>query len=273
MMIKIERASPPEDTGLDKKRKKELRRIRELAESGELKSKDFKALWSEAKVKKFLYESQYGKCCYCERWRDKIEVDVEHFRPKAEVEEAEDHPQGNAQKDLQRARARPRELAGERHPGYWWLAYSWENLLIACKTCNQKYKKSKFPLKHGSERAYGENSDLGKEDPILINPLEEDPEEFIEYDLSAKLMAKAVGKCERGRRMVADELTGINDKKVMEERAHMYKWGYRICCAHLKNKQDSKLRSMGSESLRTYISRRSEFSGFARFYFRKKGFI
>lgn len=170
MMIKIERASPPEDTGLDKKRKKELRRIRELAESGELKSKDFKALWSEAKVKKFLYESQYGKCCYCERTRDKIEVDVEHFRPKAEVEEAEDHP------------------------GYWWLAYSWENLLIACKKCNQKYKKSKFPLKQGSERAYGENSALDEEKPILINLLEEDPEKFIDYDTeNLQFMGKAAG--------------------------------------------------------------------------------
>ena len=248
MMIKIERVSPPEDTGLDKKRKKELRKIRKLAESGELKSKDFRALWSEAKVKKFLYESQYGKCCYCERKRDKIEVDVEHFRPKAGVEEAEDHP------------------------GYWWLAYNWENLLIACKKCNQEYKKSKFPLL-GSERAYGENSDLAKEEPILINPLEEDPEEFIEYDLSAKLMAKAVGKCERSRRMVADELTGINDEEVMKERAHMYKREYRICCAYLKNNQNSELRLMGNESLCTYICRRSEFSGFARFYFRKKGFI
>lgn len=247
MMIKIERASPPEDTELDKKRKKELRKIRKLIESGELKSNDFRSLWSDAKVKKFLYESQHGKCCYCERTRDKIEVDVEHFRPKAEVEEAEDHP------------------------GYWWLAYSWENLLIACKKCNQKYKKSKFPLKHGSERAYEENSDLGKEEPILINPLEEDPEEFIEYDLSAKFMAKAVGKCERGRRMIADELTGINDEKVMEERAQMYK-EYRIC-AYLKNNGNSEQRSMGSESLCTYISLCSEFSGFARFYFRKKGLI
>ena len=170
MMIKIERASPPEDTGLDKKRKKELRKIRKLAESGELKSKDFRALWSEAKVKKFLYESQYGKCCYCERKRDKIEVDVEHFRPKAGVEEAEDHP------------------------GYWWLAYNWENLLIACKKCNQEYKKSKFPLKQGSERAYGENSALDEEKPILINLLEEDPEKFIDYDTeNLQFMGKAAG--------------------------------------------------------------------------------
>ena len=247
MMIKIERESPPKDTGLDKKRKKELRRIRKLAESGELKSKDFRSLWSsDPKVKKFLHGSQHDKCCYCERTRDQVEVDVEHFRPKAEVEEA------------------------ENHPGYWWLAYSWENLLVACKTCNQKYKKSKFPLRDESKRAWEESSDLGKEEPMLINPLEEDPEEFIEYDLSAKFMAKAVGKCERGRKTV-DELTGINDERVMQKRAQMAK-EYRIC-AYLKNDSRGELRSMGDESLRTYVSRRSEFSGFARFYFGKKGFI
>ena len=244
MMIKIERVSPPGGTGLDKKRKKELRRIRKLTESGELKSKDLRPLWSEPKVKNFLYGSQHGKCCYCERTRDKVEVDVEHFRPKAEVEGA------------------------ETHPGYWWLAYSWENLLIACKTCNQIYKKSKFPLKPGSKRACGENSDLGKEEPILINPLEEDPEEFIEYDLSVKFMAKAVGKCERGRQTV-DELTGINDEMVMQERAQMAN-EYRIC-AYLKNNSCSELRSMSGENLCTYISRRSEFSGFAKFYFKKMG--
>lgn len=71
--------------------------------------------------------------------------------------------------------------------------------------------------------------------------------------------------------MVADELTGINDEKVMEKRAQMSN-EYRIC-AYLKNNEDSEIRSMSNESLHTYISRCSEFSGFARFYFRKKGLI
>ena len=119
-----------------------------------MKSRHFKNIWSDPKVKKFLYESQYGKCCYCERTQDKRATDVEHFRPKVEVEEAEDHP------------------------GYWWLAYSWRNLLIACKICSQEYEKSKFPLKPGSKRACEENSALDEEKPILINLLEEDPREI-----------------------------------------------------------------------------------------------
>ena len=248
-MIKIERGKHPQNTALDKRREKELRKIRELASSGELESKHFNGkLWS-GEVKKFLHKSQHGKCCYCERTRDKGETDVEHFRPKAEVEEK------------------------ENHPGYWWLAYSWGNLLIACKRCNQQYKKSKFPLKDGSKRAYTEDSDLSEEKPFLINPLEEDPELYIDYDFPSsvrerQLMIKAVGKDERGKKTV-DELTGINDRKVMEKRADKLK-DYRGW-AYLKNNGSDECRSEANERLREYVSPSSEFSGFARFYFENEG--
>ncbi len=245
-MIKIERGSPPKNTAIDKRREKELRKIRKLAESRKLKSGHFENLWSDPKVKDFLYESQYGKCCYCERKRDKRETDVEHFRPKAEVKEA-----------------------GEKHQGYWWLAYSWGNLLIACKTCNQQYKKSQFPLKNEEKRAYTENSGLGEEEPFLIAPLEENPELFIDYDLGeTRLMAKAMGKCERGEKTI-NELTGINDRKVMEKRADKLK-DYRVW-AYLKINGNDELKSEADERLREYISSCSEFSGFAKFYFKKEG--
>ncbi|MYB26149.1 MAG: hypothetical protein F4X32_01425 [Candidatus Dadabacteria bacterium] len=245
-MIKIEREESPENTALDKEREKELRKIRKLAKSGKLKSKHFKSLWSDPKVKDFLYKSQHGKCCYCERKRDKRETDVEHFRPKAKVEGVK-----------------------EDHQGYWWLAYSWQNLLIACKTCNQEYKKSKFPLKKEKKRAYTENSDLGEEEPLLINPLKEDPELCVDYDLKeTRFMAKAIGKCERGEKTI-NELTGINDRRVMEERADKLK-DYRGW-AYLKNNGDEESRSEADERLREYISPYSEFSGFARFYFEKEG--
>ena len=96
-MIKIERENPPKGTTLDKRKKEELQKLKELVEKGELKSKSFNnRLWSDNAVKGFLYESQNHKCCYCERQRDKREMDVEHFRPKAKVEE------------------------NSKHPGYWW---------------------------------------------------------------------------------------------------------------------------------------------------------
>ena len=256
-MIKIERGKIPRGTALDKKRKGELSAIRKLAESGNLRSRHFKKIWSDPKVKKFLYESQHGKCCYCERKHDEKRVsDVEHFRPKAEVEEAEDHP------------------------GYWWLAYSWENLLIACKTCNEEYKKSKFPLKDESKRAYTERFDIDKEEPIMINPLKEDPELLIDYDFpaeadfSGKPMVKAVGKCMRSKKTV-DGLTGINDENVMLERADKLEYYETVVIAELALRElerADKLKYI-DKRVRDCVSSRSEFSGFARFYFRKKGFI
>jgi len=244
-MIKIERGNPPTETIIDKRREEVLRKIRELAESGELRSAEFKTtLWSNPKVKNFLHESQHGKCCYCERTRDQKDFDVEHFRPKAEVKEIRDHP------------------------GYWWLAYSWENLLVACKACNQK-KSSHFPLKDERKRAYGENCNLGEEEPFLINPLEEEPELFIEYDIrETGLMVKALGKCERGRKTV-NELTGINDRKVMEERADKLK-DYRVITLLLLDEREER-RSLAKKRLQEYVSPCHEFSGFAKFYFRKDG--
>ena len=254
-MIRIERGEPPKGNRLDERREKELQKIRKAVKSG--KSYRFETLWSDRKVKKFLHRSQHGKCCYCERKRDeKRDSDVEHFRPKARVEGA-----GN-------------------HLGYWWLAYNWENLLIACKTCNEEYKKSKFPLKDESKRAYTEKSDIDKEEPIMINPLKEDPELLINYDFlaeadfSGKPMVKAVGKCMRSKKTV-DGLTGINDENVMLERADKLEYYETLVIAELALRElerADKLKYI-DKRVRDCVSSRSEFSGFARFYFRKKGFI
>ena len=73
-------------------------------------------------------------------------------------------------------------------------------------------KSTHFPLKDERKRAYGEKCDFEEEEPFLINPLKENPELFIDYDVEEKsrLMVKAIGRCERGEKTV-NELTGIND--------------------------------------------------------------
>lgn len=97
-----------------------------------------------------------GKCCYCERKRDiYLERDVEHYRPKKGVK-------------------------GIDHLGYWWLAYDWNNLLIACKTCNSRYKGTQFPLVEPDSRVF-EEGDITGERPFILNPAIEDPEPFISY--------------------------------------------------------------------------------------------
>src|SRR5215468_8122036 len=69
-----------------------------------------------------------NKCAYCEEKLSGQPGDVEHFRPKGRVCDATfrqvfiDHPRWG------------RNIA---HPGYYWLAYDWDNLLPSCADCNR----------------------------------------------------------------------------------------------------------------------------------------
>ena len=121
-------------------------------------SKDFAALWSRPAVREALFGMHNGRCCYCERLRDRArESDVEHFRPKTAVS----------------------DKSPER-PGYWWLAYEWTNLLFACKTCNEEYKKTQFPIR--GERAMAPDDSLDDEAPWLLDPCTDDIEHTMAYD-------------------------------------------------------------------------------------------
>ncbi|MDQ2687964.1 MAG: hypothetical protein M3Y28_08875, partial [Armatimonadota bacterium] len=68
-------------------------------------------LYADPTVKQALMDAQHGKCCYCERVIGE-DGDVEHFRPKAAVCQGAGLPQET--------------------PGYYWLAYDWDNFLLAC---------------------------------------------------------------------------------------------------------------------------------------------
>ncbi len=112
-------------------------------ERGCPRSEDFKPkVWGEFKV--FLLEHVFhDKCAYCETSVKKARQpgDAEHYRPKLRVDVPPD--------DGGRTRRAEAEGAdGEvcDHPGYFWLAYWWENLLPACITCNRNEKRNLFPV-------------------------------------------------------------------------------------------------------------------------------
>ena len=107
-----------------------------------------------------LIDAQHGKCCFCET-RIREEGDVEHFRPKGGLR--------------QEARARLEK------PGYYWLAYDWNNLLLACSVCNQRHKKNLFPLVDPGKRVHIHSGDVSQEKPVFINPAETDPAGYIAF--------------------------------------------------------------------------------------------
>src|SRR5262249_21376268 len=114
-----------------------------------------------------------GRCAYCESYiSDFQHGDMEHFRPKKAVTDENDAPILVTRPDGSKC----------AHPGYYWLAYQWSNLLPSCITCNQPGdngigKRNRFPLQ-AANYAIAENQ-IEKEKPLLINPIDpndDDPE-------------------------------------------------------------------------------------------------
>jgi len=112
-------------------------------------------------VWKSLSRAQYNKCCYCEsKFLATSYGPVEHYRPKGAVQQAP------GQK--------------KEYPGYYWLAYDWNNLLFSCTACNTK-KRELFPLIDKKARARSHHDDVTMEQPLLINPTVEDPRDHIRF--------------------------------------------------------------------------------------------
>lgn len=118
------------------------------------------AIYGHSSVKSVLKKAQHNKCCFCER--DQIEEfgAVEHFRPKAAFKSK-----------------RKQKLI---KPGYYWLAYKWDNLFFVCGNCNSsKYKGNLFPLVNEARRVRTHAGNITQEDPLLIHPVHKDPRDHI----------------------------------------------------------------------------------------------
>lgn len=139
-------------------------------------------LYANQRVQDQLLVFFHGKCAFCEDFRNNERKEdgkpdwdwqTEHFRPKAGVSE------------------------DKTHHGYYWLGYECTNFLISCYTCNQQYKGTQFPIMQGTTRLtvdhFIENGRLETnrcsifhnifemEEPVLINPVKDKPQEFIEF--------------------------------------------------------------------------------------------
>jgi uncharacterized protein (TIGR02646 family) len=166
--------------------KKELDEVRAHRTQQKPGSFTFK-LYKHDEVKQRLHQLFHGKCAYCETfYAANGPVDVEHFRPKGAIAEA------------------------PLHPGYWWLAMKWDNLLPSCIDCNRKRrqklvdgqttleqlwenstikalqelgsgKKDSFPV--SGTYVDQENGDFSVELPLLINPCNDDPSQFLKFNV------------------------------------------------------------------------------------------
>jgi hypothetical protein len=138
-------------------------------------------LYKEQKAALFAQDrNYYGKCAYCETLITANQPgDVEHYRPKGRIT------------DSSNRRVLIKDAAGVDvpHPGYYWLAYDFANLLPGCMDCNRPSsgnsggvligKWDQFPVNGMHATNPGEEM---QEDPLIINPINDDPENHLEID-------------------------------------------------------------------------------------------
>lgn len=150
----------------------------EAGQGSEVKSSVYKGERYDIKYTVYMNRHNlfYGKCAYCES--DILADqpgDIEHFRPKNEVRDS------NNELVLIEG-----DNGQEPHPGYYWLAYDWHNLLPSCRDCNSITKKktqgrrigkgNRFPVRRFRATVPSEE---GREEPLLINPVLQNPQEHL----------------------------------------------------------------------------------------------
>jgi hypothetical protein len=160
----------------------------------------------------FLFEAFYRKCAYCEaQASSNYPIQVEHYRPKASV------TQGRK---------------ATNHPGYFWLAYEWWNLVPSCAYCNTDHtdpirgrthpgKKNEFPV--GRERVHEPPDDpeewqdsLSEEEALLLNPYFDDPEDHMDFEPKTGM---AFPIDERGKATI--EICDLNRPSLCEKRLEL----------------------------------------------------
>ena len=139
-----------------------------------------KSIYASGAVKDALLASHKGKCCYCETKIETPYADahVEHWRPKLSWRQ---------------------DREGKScWPGYYWLAYNWENLLLSCSFCNRDNKKDLFPLKDPAKRARNHRMKVEHERPAILKPDGDlDPRDHIAFDGD-----RPVGRTSLGRKTI-----------------------------------------------------------------------
>jgi uncharacterized protein (TIGR02646 family) len=150
--------------------------------------------YKQKDVKSALELRYHHKCAYCEQ---KVEsYDVEHYRPKKI---------------------------------YYWLAYSWDNLLFCCEKCNQKksahfdtlktkaiYKSEDLPRIHELCQEYNQI-----EQPLLLHPEYDNAEPLLVFnergevsstDTRAAYTISADKGCDLSRKYLCDDRKEILDE-------------------------------------------------------------
>jgi hypothetical protein len=211
-VIRLEFRPPQDDPSWDAWVRDGLTAMQQMLDQPSAKRVIKDALYKRQRDR-FL-EATHWKCAYCELPlpAGQGRGDVEHYRPKGRVRNADGTLVTITVDGVRR-----------RHPGYYWLAYDFRNLLPACSACNQRGtgvtkstgtrtgKGEIFPTL--DDRWASRPEELADEHPALLNPWSDDPDEHLVFDPFTGLVA---GLTPRGR--VTIDVLGLNRDGLPEDR-------------------------------------------------------
>jgi len=127
---------------------------------------DKKHSYKVPSIQKQLLQIYHYKCAYCEKKLIDSPKHIEHYRPK--------------------------------NGGYYWLAYSWDNLLLCCGECNSA-KGNRFATQNNkvnyNVEAFENIHNLGQgydeiEKPMIINPEKDDLLHYIAFTKQGFIYSK-----------------------------------------------------------------------------------
>jgi hypothetical protein len=176
-----------------------------------------------------------NKCAYCETPVVRSLFHAEHYRPKGRLT--------NNGKKVKIKDDKGQELD---HPGYFWLAFHWTNLLPSCAFCNTvNGKKNEFPIPQTTYLSvlrkltkaecntlkqkliqssnwpnifYFQPVDLDdKEGRVLLHPYFDDPRKFLRFDDFGSVIAIG-NKNQKTRGELSIKIYNLNDGQIVPDR-------------------------------------------------------
>lgn len=181
-MLALTRPAKPD--GFERRAQRAAKKIDAIINSGRHpKSSEFPVRWKD--YKPVFEKAQHGKCGYCEH---DVKVgysgDVEHYAPKSGIECIV-----GTETERNKADARKTTPTPPSEPGYWWLAYKWDNYLFACAECNSVHKRCIFPVANGIEKTTGYPNPSIAYEPLLLNPFEDGlkPAQHLDFSTSGAI--------------------------------------------------------------------------------------